>query len=106
MLPTKAFCGNHACGREVLASNLATRTRARSMAGFFHNAQYPNMSGELADRRYATARSIDHTAYHRLPPLAQIADALNARGIQSASGGRWHRSAVRNLLVRANSCEA
>jgi DNA invertase Pin-like site-specific DNA recombinase len=38
--------------------------------------------------------------------LAEIAKALNERGIRSASGGTWHRSAVRNLLARAQSCEA
>jgi hypothetical protein len=37
--------------------------------------------------------------------LADIADALNERGVRSARGGRWHRSAVRNLLARAKSCE-
>ena len=36
--------------------------------------------------------------------LADIADALNERGIRSVSGGKWHRSAVRNLLARAQSC--
>jgi DNA invertase Pin-like site-specific DNA recombinase len=38
--------------------------------------------------------------------LADIANALNARGVRSATGGHWHRSAVRNLLARAHSCEA
>jgi hypothetical protein len=38
--------------------------------------------------------------------LAEIAKALNERGIRSAGGGTWHRSAVRNLLARAQSCEA
>ena len=37
--------------------------------------------------------------------LAEIADALNERGVQSAKGRKWHRSAVRNLLARAKSCE-
>jgi DNA invertase Pin-like site-specific DNA recombinase len=37
--------------------------------------------------------------------LAEIADALNERGVQSSKGGKWHRSAVRNLLARAKSCE-
>jgi DNA invertase Pin-like site-specific DNA recombinase len=37
--------------------------------------------------------------------LAEIADALNGRGIRSASGSKWHRSAVRNLLAREISCE-
>jgi len=38
--------------------------------------------------------------------LADIADALNERGVRSMTGGKWHRSSVRNLLVRAQSCEA
>jgi DNA invertase Pin-like site-specific DNA recombinase len=33
--------------------------------------------------------------------LANIADALNARGIRTARGGRWHVSTVQNLLARA-----
>ena len=37
--------------------------------------------------------------------LAEIADALNKRGVQSAKGGKWHRSAVRNLLERAKFSE-
>jgi hypothetical protein len=37
--------------------------------------------------------------------LTEIADALNTRGIRSASGGVWHRSAVRNLLAHAQTCE-
>jgi DNA invertase Pin-like site-specific DNA recombinase len=30
-----------------------------------------------------------------------IAGALNARGVRTARGGRWHDSTVRNLLARA-----
>ena len=37
--------------------------------------------------------------------LADIATALNERGVRSASGGIWHRSAVRNLLARAQPYE-
>ena len=33
--------------------------------------------------------------------LAGIAEALNARGIRSPRSGRWHVSAVQNLLARA-----
>ncbi|WP_040676089.1 recombinase family protein [Nitrobacter sp. Nb-311A] len=35
--------------------------------------------------------------------LAEITTALNERGVRSASGGRWHRSSVRNLLIQAQS---
>ena len=37
--------------------------------------------------------------------LAEIAEALNERGIRSAGGGAWHRSSVRDLLARANCSE-
>jgi DNA invertase Pin-like site-specific DNA recombinase len=32
--------------------------------------------------------------------LRAVADALNARGVRTARGGRWHASTVRNLLAR------
>ncbi len=35
--------------------------------------------------------------------LADIANALNVRGIRSARGGRWHVSAVQNLIARAEA---
>jgi DNA invertase Pin-like site-specific DNA recombinase len=38
--------------------------------------------------------------------LSEIAEALNERGVRSAGGGMWHRSSVRNLLVRAQASEA
>jgi DNA invertase Pin-like site-specific DNA recombinase len=34
--------------------------------------------------------------------LASMAGELNRRGIRSARGGNWHRSAVRNVLERTN----
>jgi DNA invertase Pin-like site-specific DNA recombinase len=33
--------------------------------------------------------------------LREIADALNARGVQTARGGQWYASTVRNVLARA-----
>jgi hypothetical protein len=36
-----------------------------------------------------------------LTKLADIADALNARGVKTARGGQWHASSVRNVLLRA-----
>jgi hypothetical protein len=35
--------------------------------------------------------------------LDAMACALNQRGIQSARGGKWHVSSVRNLLTRATA---
>src|SRR3954449_4815720 len=32
--------------------------------------------------------------------LAEIASALNGRGVRPARGGKWHRSSVRNLIAR------
>ena len=37
-----------------------------------------------------------------LPPPSDIAAALNARGIRSARGGKWHVSAVQNLFARTH----
>jgi DNA invertase Pin-like site-specific DNA recombinase len=38
--------------------------------------------------------------------LSAIAEALNARGIRSARGGRWHVSTVQNVFARAKVLEA
>jgi DNA invertase Pin-like site-specific DNA recombinase len=35
--------------------------------------------------------------------LRGVADALNARGIQTARGGKWYATSVRNLLSRATT---
>jgi len=34
--------------------------------------------------------------------LRGLAGALNARGIRTARGGRWHVSNVKNVIDRAN----
>jgi Recombinase len=36
------------------------------------------------------------------PPLRDIAEVLNARGITTARGGRWHATSVKNVLERLN----
>jgi hypothetical protein len=33
--------------------------------------------------------------------LRQIAEALNARGINAPRGGQWHATSVRNVMARA-----
>ena len=34
--------------------------------------------------------------------LREIADALNARGVQTARGGQWYATTVSNVLGRAS----
>jgi DNA invertase Pin-like site-specific DNA recombinase len=38
--------------------------------------------------------------------LRQIAAELNARGIKTARGGKWHAATVRNILMLSNRAEA
>jgi hypothetical protein len=33
--------------------------------------------------------------------VGQIAEALNARGINAPRGGQWHATSVRNVMARA-----
>jgi DNA invertase Pin-like site-specific DNA recombinase len=35
--------------------------------------------------------------------LRDIAEALNARGVQTARGGQWHATSVKNVLERASA---
>lgn len=56
---------------------------------------------EDAHRRAEQLRPVvDDLSSKGVQSLGRLADELNARGILTARGGRWHRSSVRNLLVR------
>ena len=57
-----------------------------------------------ADRFAAnSAPVIDSIRSAGVTSLRGIADALNARGVQTARGGRWHAATVRNVLSRAEA---
>jgi DNA invertase Pin-like site-specific DNA recombinase len=59
---------------------------------------------EEADRFAAKVLPVvDAIRTSGIKTLAGIADALNARGIRSARGGKWHISSVANLLARSTS---
>ena len=70
-----------------------------------------NMSQAAAKGRQAQRAAADQFAANALPVIESIraagatsfeaiAKALNARGIRTARGGRWHSTTVRNLLAR------
>ena len=97
---------------------IADRTKSALQAKRAAGAKLGNRTNLIAagsSGRASQAQTADHFAKSVLPmleavrkagasSLAEIANALNARGIRSATGGDWHRSAVRNLLARAQSC--
>jgi hypothetical protein len=57
---------------------------------------------DRADQRAANVipimRQIQHSG---ATSLRQIAEALNARGINAPRGGQWHATSVRNVMARA-----
>jgi DNA invertase Pin-like site-specific DNA recombinase len=53
----------------------------------------------------AVLQTLDAVRKSGAVSLAESATALNERGVRSASGGRCHRSSVRNLLIRTQSYE-
>ena len=63
--------------------------------------------GVMANRKNANAHAANVLPIiHQIQgsgatTLRAIADALNARGIQAARGGRWHAATVKNILARA-----
>jgi DNA invertase Pin-like site-specific DNA recombinase len=57
---------------------------------------------DLADRHAANVLPIIREVQRSgSKTLREVADALNARGISTARGGRWHAMTVRNVLARA-----
>jgi DNA invertase Pin-like site-specific DNA recombinase len=102
--------------RRLISERTRAALQAKKVAGASLGNQINLDQAGLAGRA-AQALAADEFAASLLPilrtvrkagatTLAQIAHALNERGVRSASGGKWHRSAVRNLLSRAQSCEA
>lgn len=99
---------------------ISKRTKEALAAAKARGARLGNPNGAAALRRAArgneaSVRSIRaHADAHasNLQPvisalsaegitsLASVADALNARGMLTPRGGRWHKSSVRNLLGR------
>jgi DNA invertase Pin-like site-specific DNA recombinase len=70
-----------------------------------------NAAGAAVLGRAAQASEADRFAANILPIVAMIrasgvitlvgiAQALNARGIRSARGGKWHISSIQNLIAR------
>ncbi len=85
--------------RKALGARLGNRSNASHAAALGREMQ---ISG--ADRFAANIMPvIEAVRTSGISSLASIADALNNRGIRSARGGKWHVSAVQNLLARARA---
>jgi hypothetical protein len=88
------------------------RRRRRRKVGQSRELGLGSLSGRVIQERAANefaksvSRILNPVRKAGATTLSEIAEALNERGVRSAGGGNWHRSAVRNLLIRAQSCEA
>jgi len=94
---------------------IGERTKAALLARKAQGAKLGNRSNPAdaaAQGREVQISEADRFAANILPiikaiqesgatTLAAITQALNNRGIRSARGGRWHISAVQNVLARA-----
>ena len=83
--------------RKAQGAQLGNRTNAAHAAAIGRKA-----AGEEADRFAANVLPIVKAIQASgIESLAGIARALNARGLRSARGGKWHVSSVTNLLARS-----
>ena len=99
---------------------IGERTRSALAARKAQGARLGNRSNlkqAAALGREVQVTEADRFAAHVLPiirtvqaagatSLVAITEALNNRGIRSARGGKWHVSAVQNILARAKGCQA
>lgn len=95
-------------------SLIAQRTRAALLAAKARGVRLgnPNLDQARGKAVEATKAEAARNAQNILPlvrqiqgagatTLRQIADALNARGVATPRGGKWHATSVKNLLGRA-----
>jgi DNA invertase Pin-like site-specific DNA recombinase len=93
---------------------IAGRTRSALAAAKAKGVKLGNPSIEAAQAAAVSAvkAGADRAASNVLPIIAEIrksgsttlrtiAEALNARGVPTPRGGRWHAMSVRNVLARA-----
>ena len=83
--------------RKAQGALLGNRRNARQAAAFGRQVQIAEADRFAVDL-LPIVRAIQATG---VTTLADLADALNVRGIRSARGGKWHVSAVQNLLARS-----
>lgn len=94
---------------------ISARTKAALAAAKARGVQLggPNIAEARKRAMAAVKRIADANMANVLPivreiqkaggvSLHQIADALNARGVSTPRGGRWHAKSVSNLLARAS----
>jgi DNA invertase Pin-like site-specific DNA recombinase len=97
---------------------ISERTRAalharRANGAKLGNPRSPGNAAALG--RHAQIAEADRFAANVVPVIESIqasgisslgglAKALNARGVRTARGGRWHVSTVRNILARQQRC--
>jgi DNA invertase Pin-like site-specific DNA recombinase len=83
--------------RKAQGAQLGNRTNAARAAALGRKAAV-----DEADRFAANVMPIVESIRRTgVSTFAGIADALNARGLRSARGGRWHVSSVMNLIARS-----
>ena len=83
--------------RKAQGTKLGTRCNPSDAAALGRKAQTENAALFAAN----TLPVIDAIRQTGVIDLRGIAGALNARGIRTARGGRWHTSNVKNLIDRS-----
>jgi DNA invertase Pin-like site-specific DNA recombinase len=86
------------------AALAAAKERGIKLGGMRHRQQLRNSVArrrQLADQHAAQVRPIISEIQRAgLTTYEQIANALSARGIKTARGGRWHAATVRAIMLR------
>jgi DNA invertase Pin-like site-specific DNA recombinase len=84
--------------RKAQGKKVGNRTNARE-AATLGNAAAKREADEFADSVQPIIASLQRAG---VTDLRGLANALNARGVHTARGGRWHVSNVKNVIDRSN----
>jgi hypothetical protein len=86
-------------------ARVATKLTPKKAGGWYARKRIPeDVRDDYAKRAANVVPIIREIQSKGAMTLREVADALNARGIVTARGGKWYATSVKNMLERVPLC--